>query len=89
MTPTVGGIPYFNPESNLVSSGWSNQLGRQDIAHVPPFTPTSSISIMTNTFGMTNPPLSYGFTPGGGQFHTLGNPQPGATLIGGSFYNPH
>jgi hypothetical protein len=40
-------------------------------------------------FGMTNPPLSSGFTPGGGQFHTLGNPQPGATLAGGNIYNPH
>jgi hypothetical protein len=38
---------------------------------------------------MTNLPLSSGFTPGGGQFHTLGNPQPGATPVGGNFYNPH
>jgi hypothetical protein len=45
--------------------------------------------IPTNMFGMMNPPLSSGFTPGGGQFHTLENPQPGATLTGGSFYNPH
>jgi hypothetical protein len=38
---------------------------------------------------MMNPPLSFKFTPRGGQFHTLGNPQPRSTLDGGSFYNPH
>jgi hypothetical protein len=38
---------------------------------------------------MTNPFLSSGFPPGGGQFHTLGNPQPGATPTGGNIYNPH
>jgi hypothetical protein len=37
---------------------------------------------------MTNPPLSSSFQLGGGQFHTLGNPQPGSNLAGGSFYNP-
>jgi len=36
-----------------------------------------------------NPPLSYGFTFGGGRFHTLGNPQHGATPTGGNIYNPH
>jgi hypothetical protein len=76
MTPTLGGIPPFNLGSNLVSSGWSNQPGGQATAHISSFTPTSSVSILTNMFGMTNPPLSSGFTPRGGQFHTLGNPQP-------------
>jgi hypothetical protein len=80
MTPTIGGFPPFR---------WSNQPGGQATAHIPSFTPTSSVLILTNTFGMMNPPLSSGFTPGGGQFHTLGNPQPGATPAGGSFYNPH
>jgi hypothetical protein len=28
-------------------------------------------------------------TPGGGQFHTLVNPQPRATPAGGNVYNPH
>jgi hypothetical protein len=88
-TPTMGGIPSFNPGSNLVTSRWSNQPGEQAIAYGPSFTPTSSMLIQTNTFGMMNPPLSFGFTPGGGQFHILGNPQPGATLTGGIFYNPH
>jgi hypothetical protein len=44
--------------------------------------------IPTNTLGMTNPPLSSGFQLGGGQLHTLGNPQPGSNLVGASFYNP-
>jgi hypothetical protein len=88
-TPTVGGTPPFNPESNPVASRWSNQPGGQATAHIPYFTPTSSVSIPTNTFGMMNPPLSTGFTPRGGHFHSLGNPQPGSTLAGGSFYNPH
>jgi hypothetical protein len=85
MTPTIGGIPPFNPGSNPVASGWSNQPGGQATAHIPSFTPTSSVSIPTNTFGMTNPPLSSRFTPRGGQFHTLGNPQPGSTPAGGVF----
>jgi hypothetical protein len=91
MTPTARGIPPFNPGSNPGpnASGRSSQPGRQAIAYGPSFTPTSSIPILTNTFGMMNPPLSSGFTPGGGQFHTLGNPQLGATPDGGSFYNPH
>jgi hypothetical protein len=90
MTPTVGGFPPFNPGSNPVpnASGWSNQPGRQATAYGPSFTPTSSVPILTNTFGMTNPPLSSGFTPRGGQFHTLGNPQPGATPGWGQFLQP-
>jgi hypothetical protein len=91
MTPTVGSLPPFHPGSNpsLNAPGWSNQPGGQVVAYVPSFTPTSSTLILTNTFGMTNPPLSSRFPPGGGQFHTLGNPQPGATPAGGNIYNPH
>jgi hypothetical protein len=89
MTPTVGGIPPFNLGSNPGSSGWSNQPSGQASAHVPSFTLTSLVLIMTNTFGMMTPPLSSRFTPGGGQFHTLGHPQPGSTPTGGRFYNPH
>jgi hypothetical protein len=88
-TPTMGGIPSFNTGSNTIAFGWSNQPSRQASSQVLSFTLTSSILIMTNTFGMTNPPLSSRFTPGVGQFHTLGNPQPGATPVGGIFYNPH
>jgi hypothetical protein len=85
MNPTIGGIPPFNPRSNPISSGWTNQPGEQ----IPSFKPTSFVSILTKTFGMMNPPLSSRFTPRGGQFHTLGNPQPEATPVGGSFYNSH
>jgi hypothetical protein len=87
MTPTVGGLPPINPGSNPGPNafGWSNQPGGQATSYIPSFTPTSSVPIPTNTFGMTNPPLSSGFTPGGGQFHTLGNPQPGATPAGEVF----
>jgi hypothetical protein len=88
-TPTIGGVPPFNLGSNHVTSGWSNETSRQAIAYGPSFTPTSSVSIPTNTFGMTNPPLSSGFTPIGGLFQSLGNPQPGDTPVGSSFYNPH
>jgi hypothetical protein len=83
--PTVGGIPPFNTGSNPVASGWSNQPSRQAIAHVSSLTPTSSVLISTNTFGMANPPLSSIFTHGGGQFHTLGNPQPGPLWLGAVF----
>jgi hypothetical protein len=88
-TPNMGGIPSFNPGSNLLSSRWSNQLGRQASAQVPSYTLTSSVLILNNMFVLMNPPLSFGFTPRGGQFHTLGNPQLGATLVGDNFYNPH
>ena len=66
MTPTMGGIPSFNPESNPIASGWINQLGEQASSQVPSFTLTSSMLIMNNTFGMMNPPLSSEFTHGGG-----------------------
>jgi hypothetical protein len=89
MTPTMGVISSFNPRSNLVASGWKNQPCRQYSTQVPFYNLKSLVLILTNTFGMMNPPLSFGFTPSGGQFHTLGNPQPGDTSDGGSFYNPH
>jgi hypothetical protein len=88
MTPNMGGIPAFNPGSNPPTFRWHNQPGGQASAQVPSYNPTSSAQIPTNTFGMTNPPLSSGFQPGGGQFHTLGNPQPESNLVGGNFYNP-
>jgi len=75
-----------SPTLNVV--GWSNQPSGQDVSYVTSFTPTSTL-IPTSTFGMENPPLSPRFTPRGGQFHTLGNPQPGATLARGNIYNPH
>jgi len=91
MTPTVGGFPPFHPGYNLGSNalGWSNQPDGQAIAHGPSFILTSYVLILTNTYGMMNPPLSSGFTLGGGKFHTLGNPQPGATPTRGNVYNPH
>jgi hypothetical protein len=88
-TPTIGGITPLNHRFNPVVSRWSNQPGKQAIAHVPSFTPTSSVPIMTNMFSMTNPPLSFVFTPGGDHFHTLGNLQLRATPTVGIFYNPH
>jgi hypothetical protein len=89
MTPTMGGILSFNPGSNPLASGWSNQPCRQASTQVSSYTFTSSLSILTNTFGMMNPSLSLGFTPGEGNFHSLGNPQLRATPAGGNFYNPH
>jgi hypothetical protein len=65
MTPTVGNLPPFHHRSNPSPNapGWSSQPGRQSSAYVPSFTPTSSTPIPKNMFGMTNPPLSSGFTP--------------------------
>jgi hypothetical protein len=90
-TPMVGSLPPFHPWSNpgLNAPGWSGQLEEKYVAYVPSFTPTSSTPILTNMFGMTDPFLSFRFTPRGGQFHTLGNPHPGATSVGGNIYNPH
>jgi hypothetical protein len=90
MNSIVGGLPPINPESNLGpnASRWSNQPGGQDISYGMSFTPTSSIPIPTNMFGMMNPSLSSRFTPKGGQFHTLGNPQPRATPVWGNFLQP-
>jgi hypothetical protein len=87
--PNMGGIPSFNPGSNSLSFGWRNQPGGKAFAQILSYTLTSLVSITTNMFGMKHPPLSSGFTPRGGKFHTLGNPQPRATLAGGKFYNPH
>jgi hypothetical protein len=88
MTPYMGGMPAFNLGSNPPTSGWNSEPGGQVSTQVSSFNPTSSVQIPTNTLGMMNPPLSSGFQPGGGQFHTLGNPQPGSNLARGSFYNP-
>jgi len=91
LTPTIGSQPPFHHGSNpsLNAPGWSGQLGIKVPSYVPSFTSTLSTPIMTKTFSMTNPPLSSVFPPKGGQFHTLGNPQPRATPDGGIFYNPH
>jgi hypothetical protein len=89
MNPIIGGIPPLNHGSNPITSGWNNQPVRQDIAYGPSIIATSSMLILTNMFGMMNPPLSYRFTLGGGQFHTLGNPQPRSSLVEGNFYNLH
>jgi len=80
-TPTVGGLPPFHPRSNLGTNAprWSG----------PSFMPTSSVLILNKTFGMKNPSLSSRFTPRGGLFHTLGNPQPRGTPSRSIFYNPH
>jgi hypothetical protein len=88
MNPNMGGIPTFNPRSNPSTYGWNNQSGGQASAQVSSYNPTSSVQILTNTFGMTNPPFSFIFQSRGGQFHALGNPQPRSNLAGGNFYNP-
>jgi hypothetical protein len=84
MNPNIGSVPYLNPSSNPFIVGWNNQPGGQ----VPSYISTSSMLILTNTFGMMNPLQSSSFTPRGGQSYTLGNPQPGSNLVGGNFYNP-
>jgi hypothetical protein len=85
-TPMVGSQPPFLLGSNpsLNAPRWSVQSGGQAHAYVPSFIPTPSTPIPTNTFGMVNPHLSFGFPPRGSQFHALGNPQPRATMAGGN-----
>jgi hypothetical protein len=83
--PNVGSVPILNPGSNPSTTGWNNPAG----GPVLPYIPTSSVSIMTNTFGMMNPLQSSRFPPGGGQSYTLGNPQPRSNLVGGNFHNPY
>jgi hypothetical protein len=78
----------FNLGYNPLTSQWNSEPGGQVSTQVSSYNPTSLVHIPTNTLDMTNPPLSSGFQPGGGQFHTLGNPQPGSNSAGGSFYNP-
>jgi hypothetical protein len=68
MTPNMGGIPTFNPGSNPPTFGWNSQPDGQDSTHVSSYNPTSSEMILTNTFGMTNQPLSSGFQPRGVNF---------------------
>jgi hypothetical protein len=60
--PNVGSVHVLEPRSNPSTIGWNNPPSRQ----VPPYIPTSLVSIQTNTFGMTNPLQSFGFPPGGG-----------------------
>jgi hypothetical protein len=56
MNPTIGGQPPFPPRSNpsLNAPGWSAQPGGQATSYIPSFPPSSSMSILTNTFFMTN-----------------------------------
>jgi hypothetical protein len=85
MNPNLGSFPVLNPRSNPSMAGWNNPAGGQ----VPPYIPTSSVSILTNTFGMKNPLQSSRFPHGGGQSYNLGNPQPGSNPVGGNFHNPY
>jgi hypothetical protein len=57
MNPMVGGQPPFSSVSNpsLNAPGWSTQLGGQVTSYIPSFTPSSSTSILTNTFVMNSP----------------------------------
>jgi hypothetical protein len=66
-TPTAGSQPPFPHGSSpsINAPRWSNQPRRQAITYVPSFTPSSFTLIPTNTFGMINPPLSFGFPPRG------------------------
>jgi hypothetical protein len=68
MNPMIGSQLHFHSGSNpsLNAHGWSNQPGGQATTYVLYFTPTSLNLIPSNTFGMTNPPLSFGFPLGGG-----------------------
>jgi hypothetical protein len=85
MTPNMGGIPTFSPGSNPLASGWNNQPGGQASSQDLSYTPTSLVPILTNMFGMMNPPLSSRFTPKEGHFHALGNTQPRSNLTRGNF----
>jgi hypothetical protein len=54
-TPNMGGILGLNTRSNPPAYGWSNQPSGQASTQVPFYTPTSSVPILTNAFGMANP----------------------------------
>jgi hypothetical protein len=82
--PNLGSVPFLNPGSNPSIVGWNNPAGKQ----VLPYILISSVLILNNTFGMTNPLQSSRFPPGGGQYYTLGNPQPRSNPAGGNFHNP-
>jgi hypothetical protein len=82
--PNVGSVPILNPGSNPSMVGWNNPVGGQ----VLPYIPIPLVLIPTNTFGMMNPLQTFGFPPGGGQYYTLGTPQPGSNPVGGSFNKP-
>jgi hypothetical protein len=64
--PNMGGIHVFNPGYNPLASWWNNQPREQDSTQVSSYAPTSSMSILTNIFGMTNQPIYSRFTPRGG-----------------------
>jgi hypothetical protein len=82
-------FPLLTPGIILLLLSGETNLTDKLLLKFQSYTLTSLVLIPTNTCSMTNPPLSFRFTPGGGQFHTFGNPQPRATLAGGNFYNPH
>jgi len=82
--PNVGSVYFSNHGSNPSMVGWNNPVGGQ----VLPYFPTSSVLILTNTFGMMNPLQSFGFPPGGGHSYTLGTSRPRSNPIGDSFQNP-
>jgi hypothetical protein len=89
--PRVGGQLPFSSWSNpsLNAPRWSTQSGGHVTSYISSFTPSSSMSIPTNTFIMTNPPLYSRVPYRGIQFHAMGNPHPRVPLAGGSVYNPH
>jgi hypothetical protein len=82
--PNIGSVPFHNLGSNPSMARWNKPAGGQ----VPPYIPTPSVSIPTNTFGMNNLLQSSIFSSGGGHSYTLGNAQPGSNLVGGNFHKP-
>jgi hypothetical protein len=82
--PNVGTIPILKPRSNACMDGWNNPASGQ----VLPYIPIPLVSIPNNSFGMMNQLQSSKFPPGGGQYYTLGTPQPRSNPFRGSFNNP-
>jgi hypothetical protein len=89
--PTVGCQPHFSFGSNPILNAhrWSTQPGGQATSYITSFPPSSSTSILMNTFVMMNPPLSSEIPHRGGQFYAMGNPHLEDPLIGGNVYHPH
>jgi hypothetical protein len=65
--PMVVGWPCFSSRCNpsLNAPGWNVQPGGQVTSYILSFIPSSSMSILKNSFIMVNPPLSSRVPSGG------------------------
>jgi hypothetical protein len=80
--------PSSGPNPSFTFPGLSSQMDGQFTSYILSFIPSSSMSILTNTFIMVNPCFSFSVPSRGSQFYSMGNPLHRVPSSWGNIY-PH